>query len=38
MALTSGVLETCARALETHGSSYTGKPARLYFMFEAYGP
>jgi hypothetical protein len=38
MALTSGALETCARALGTCGSSRTGRSARLSFMFEAHGP
>jgi hypothetical protein len=35
MALTSGALETCARALETGVPCCTGRPARLFFMLEA---
>jgi hypothetical protein len=31
-------LETCARALGTCVSSYTGRPARLFFMLEARDP
>jgi hypothetical protein len=38
MALTSGALETCARALGICGSSYTGRSARLSFMLEVRGP
>jgi hypothetical protein len=38
MALTSGALETCVRALGTYVPSYTGRPARLLFMLEAHGP
>jgi hypothetical protein len=38
MALMSGALETCARALGTCVSSCTGRPARLFFMLEARGP
>jgi hypothetical protein len=34
-ALTSGALETCARALGTGEPYYTGRPARLFFMLEA---
>jgi hypothetical protein len=38
VALMSGTLETCARALGTRVPSYTGRPARLFFMLEARGP
>jgi hypothetical protein len=38
MALMSGALETCARALGTCVSSCTGRPARLFFMLKARGP
>jgi hypothetical protein len=36
--LTSGILETYARAFRTRGSSRTGRPVRLFFMFEICGP
>jgi hypothetical protein len=38
MTLTSGALETCARVLGTYEPSYTGRPARLFFMLEACDP
>jgi hypothetical protein len=38
MALTSGAIETCVRALETCVPSCTGRPTRLFFMLEARGP
>jgi hypothetical protein len=38
MTLTSGTLETCARALRICESSCTGRPARLFFMFKTRGP
>jgi hypothetical protein len=38
MALTSGALEMCTRALGTCVARYTDKPARLFFMLEARGP
>jgi hypothetical protein len=38
MALTSGALETCARALGTYVPSYRGRSARLFFMLEARDP
>jgi hypothetical protein len=38
MALMSGALETCARALGTCIPSCTGRHARLFFMLEAHGP
>jgi hypothetical protein len=37
MALTSGALEMCARALGTCVSSCTGSPTRLFFMLESHG-
>jgi hypothetical protein len=37
MALTSGALETCVRALGTYEPSCTGRPARLFLMFGACG-
>jgi hypothetical protein len=38
MVLTSGALETCTRALGTCELSCTGRPARLFFMFEICSP
>jgi hypothetical protein len=38
VALMSYVLETCVRALGTHGPSRIGSPARLFFMTVACGP
>jgi hypothetical protein len=38
MVMTSGIFETCTRELETRGPSRTGRPARVFFMFEARGP
>jgi hypothetical protein len=38
MALTSGVLETCMRALETRGPSCIDRPGRLFFVLVAHGP
>jgi hypothetical protein len=38
MALMSGALEMCARALGTCMSSFTGRTVRLFFMLEARGP
>jgi hypothetical protein len=38
MALISGALKMCARALGTCVPSYAGRPARLFFMLKACGP
>jgi hypothetical protein len=38
MALTSGALKTCVRALETCEPSYIGRLARVFFMLEVRGP
>jgi hypothetical protein len=38
MALTSGALETCTRALGISGPYHTGMPAKLFFMLETRGP
>jgi hypothetical protein len=38
MALTSGTMEMCARALGIGMPCLTGRLARLFFMFEAHGP
>jgi hypothetical protein len=38
MALTSGILEMCTRALGTRGPNCIGRPARDLFMFVAHGP
>jgi hypothetical protein len=38
MALKSGALEMCVRALGTCVPSCTGRTARLFFMLEANGP
>jgi hypothetical protein len=38
MALTLGGLETCVCALGTCGPSHTGRPARLFSIFEARSP
>jgi hypothetical protein len=38
MALTSGALEMCARALGTCVPTCTGSPARLFFILESCGP
>jgi hypothetical protein len=38
MTLTLGAFETCAHALGTYGTSYTGRSARLFFMLEARCP
>jgi hypothetical protein len=38
MALMSDALKTCVRALRTCVPSYTGRPARLFFMLEAHSP
>jgi hypothetical protein len=38
MTLMSGALETFTRALETYVPSCAGRPARLFFMLEAYNP
>jgi hypothetical protein len=37
-ALTSGVSETCVRALRTCGPNRTDRPARLFFMYAAHKP
>jgi hypothetical protein len=34
MALTSGLLETCVRALGTCGPSRTGRPAKLFYVYD----
>jgi hypothetical protein len=38
MAMTSGTLEMCTHALGIGEPCCTGRPARLFFMFEARGP
>jgi hypothetical protein len=38
MALISGALKICARALETCVPSYAGRPARLFFMLKTCDP
>jgi hypothetical protein len=38
MALTSGVLETCTRAMETRGPSCIGRSARIFFVLVAHDP
>jgi hypothetical protein len=38
LALTLGALETCVCAMGTCEPSCTGRPARLFFMFEARSP
>jgi hypothetical protein len=38
MALMSGVLKICVRALGTRGPNCIDRPARFFFMLEAYGP
>jgi hypothetical protein len=38
IALTSGALETCARALGTGEPCRTGRPTRLFFVLDAHGP
>jgi hypothetical protein len=37
MALSSGALETCPRALGTGEPYPTGRPARIFYMLEAVG-
>jgi hypothetical protein len=38
MALMSGAMETCAHALGTYEPYCTGRPTKLFFMFEARDP